>query len=808
MLFKVLQVQTKSTVAFLCLFFLSATFMVAQNCNSTLAHWNLDACSPGTSYDDYTAQTNFPANMTGSASTFSSMGHHSCTPGNSGSGICHSIHDDCTWDDNNPNAFRFSVDVAPAAGYKSTISGLNFFEAAPLNYTWLNGATGDNDPPSKYGVRVLKDGVEIFQQIEVATSPTWSLEEFDFSGNMEFMSDRAATYSFEILGYCRQANSPTGYAVWDIDEIMVIGCAQLIDPCASAGGDADGDGICANDDCDDNDPNVGSMANDMDCDGIPTAMDCDDNDPNVGSMANDMDCDGITTAMDCDDNDPNVGNDPNDMDCDGIPTAMDCDDNDPNVGSMANDMDCDGVTTANDCNDNDPNVSVPGNACNDGNPNTTNDVVTANCTCVGTPVNPNVDCPNLNANVGDACDDGNPNTSNDQVQANCTCVGTGNPPPPPPVTPGCDVVISVSGNTVTILGANDAMNSVKVIAMNGGILYEINSWTGTFPAAVTYTFPADGKYFVHVQTYTAGFASQVCDIFETIIIGTPPPPAGACSITASASNVRCDGAGTFSFDVTATSVNGGAWGFDVLGTTSMMNINGSTVTISGVPVGAGTTLTYMVIDHDKPSCTTTISVTPPSTPCRLLPPTDVCEAEINITGRDINVTGLTNEFVGVKVIDANFGTIFQCDTWDGNCDGTAVDVTLDQPGTYYVSVVTYDADWNSLCRLFEKVVISNEDGLTNPNTGINVFPNPAENNVNLRMNGFDSQDIDVMILSQFGRVVKTFKFDDVEDRSNIQLSLEGLNNGVYSIVVLSDDKAPISKKLVVGKSYNSSFLGH
>ena len=76
------------------------------------------------------------------------------------------------------------------------------------------------------------------------------------------------------------------------------------------------------------------------------------------------------------------------------------------------------------------------------------------------------------------------------------------------------------------------------------------------------------------------------------------------------------------------------------------------------------------------------------------------------------------------------------------------------------------------------------------------------------MNGFDQEDIDVMILSQFGNVVKTFRFNGVEDRSNIQLSLAGLNNGVYSVVVLSDKNEPISKKLVVGKSYNGSFKAH
>ncbi len=66
--------------------------------------------------------------------------------------------------------------------------------------------------------------------------------------------------------------------------------------------------------------------------------------------------------------------------------------------------------------------AIPGNigaACNDGNPGTFNDLITAQCECVGTPY----DCQNLNANIGSACSDGNPFTVGDVVTANCECVG-------------------------------------------------------------------------------------------------------------------------------------------------------------------------------------------------------------------------------------------------------------------------------------------------------------------------------------------------------------------------------------------------
>src|SRR5690554_1223553 len=77
--------------------------------------------------------------------------------------------------------------------------------------------------------------------------------------------------------------------------------------------------------------------------------------------------------------------------------------------------DCAGIY---DCPDLSANV---GDDCDDGNPDSENDMVTADCECVGTIV---YDCPDLEANVGDACDDGDASTENDMVTADCECAGT------------------------------------------------------------------------------------------------------------------------------------------------------------------------------------------------------------------------------------------------------------------------------------------------------------------------------------------------------------------------------------------------
>ena len=79
---------------------------------------------------------------------------------------------------------------------------------------------------------------------------------------------------------------------------------------------------------------------------------------------------------------------------------------------------------------------IEGDPCDDGDINTMNDVLSANCDCIGTMIisgctdasacNFNVDANTDDGScwmVGDVCDDGNSNTINDAVNANCECQG-------------------------------------------------------------------------------------------------------------------------------------------------------------------------------------------------------------------------------------------------------------------------------------------------------------------------------------------------------------------------------------------------
>jgi hypothetical protein len=114
-----------------------------------------------------------------------------------------------------------------------------------------------------------------------------------------------------------------------------------------------------------------------------------------------------------------------------------------------------GCVAVSACNFN-PNANVddascifPGDSCNDGDATTINDVINANCGCVGTPVNQTEGCTddsacNFNPNAaiedgscfypGDSCSDGDASTVNDAYNANCQCEG--------------EVIVEIEGCTI------------------------------------------------------------------------------------------------------------------------------------------------------------------------------------------------------------------------------------------------------------------------------------------------------------------------------------------------------------------------
>ena len=103
---------------------------------------------------------------------------------------------------------------------------------------------------------------------------------------------------------------------------LTLGCFMSVASGCGEEDPSDKDDSEANDDSLPGDSVPGdSDSIDADGDGVPAGQDCDDNDGSLGAIAEDVDCDGATKDADCDDGDPGVGApDVDDADCDGQPT--------------------------------------------------------------------------------------------------------------------------------------------------------------------------------------------------------------------------------------------------------------------------------------------------------------------------------------------------------------------------------------------------------------------------------------------------------------------------------------------------------
>ena len=238
--------------------------------------------------------------------------------------------------------------------------------------------------------------------------------------------------------------------------------------CTDNGGDADGDGICADEDCDDNDANVGARQT--------ADTTCDDGDANTENdviQADGCTCAGtIITVAVCADNG-------GDADGDGICADEDCDDNDASIGTR----------------------QTAGISCDDGNVNTENDVIQADgCACAGTLVA----CANEGGDSdGDGiCDD----MDACPMDANNTCLETACIAP-------TEAIISSNGRRI-LIDWEDVPGAISYIIQIR--FKDTNRWvaTGRARASSVRLQAPNNEYEYHIQTICEDGESEFSPIYE------------------------------------------------------------------------------------------------------------------------------------------------------------------------------------------------------------------------------------------------------------------------------------------------------
>ena len=207
-----------------------------QDCqvNPSTLTFDMNACKAFQGFPSETDYSEFTAEIINSseASNLSvsgdhlyrinpSVNMHSCAPGlDDTPAMCIGSLDDCEFTDNNDKAIRFDITVEPGADGFGRLSKLEFYEAAVDTFRWLAGAEGLNNYPTRYGVRVMKDGSEVFKMIDIPTTDTFTLETFDFSDLPAFKVSTTTTFNFELLPYCTVGNGAAVNA-WDVENIKI-----------------------------------------------------------------------------------------------------------------------------------------------------------------------------------------------------------------------------------------------------------------------------------------------------------------------------------------------------------------------------------------------------------------------------------------------------------------------------------------------------------------------------------------------------------------------------------------------------------
>jgi len=361
-----------------------------------------------------------------------------------------------------------------------------------------------------------------------------------------------------------------------------------------------------------------------------------------------------------------------------------------------------------------------------------------------------------------------------------------------PVLANCDAIeINALDGQIEITGLTATFSTVKIFDKNAGWTVVANCAGDVCGKNPVFDLP-EGDYFVQISMYENVWRNRICQ--KAMDISISESTAFSCDnidLQPKANTLTIKGlTATFTtvkvFDKNANwnvvaSCTGGACN----ATTDFNLPNGDYY----VQINAYQELWRNLI------CVKTedISIKNDNTP--------VCEDIIvSVENGALSVDGLTAPFCTVKVFDIDNGWGIVASCAGPECEENEI-MTMNA-GNYNVEVTMYQGTWqNQICQQFFPIGMERSASNRNSETlQANVFPNPAQEVINLDLSKYANKSADLQLINQYGQIMANFNQLAITN-DLIKIPVSNLSNGWYYLKMRVENSTPVTKKIMVSRLY-------
>ena len=94
-------------------------------------------------------------------------------------------------------------------------------------------------------------------------------------------------------------------------------------------------------------------------------------------------------------------------------------------------------------------------------------------------------------------------------------------------------------------------------------------------------------------------------------------------------------------------------------------------------------------------------------------------------------------------------------------------------------------------------LVDGSNGTVETQETLSLFPNPASDEINVKMEAFYGKNVTISVQNQLGQVLIQRDIDDVQDATE-RIELNNMPAGIYNLTVRTAGQAPVSKQFMVG----------